>query len=56
MKTRKKDIKLALSTAGLVVKIRKQMPPVGKPILDKKRQSNVDLVGRKAKYRRNLAD
>lgn len=54
MKTRKKDIKLALlagSTANLVKKIRREMPPTGKPFVDKRRVSKLDLTGRKAKHK-----
>jgi hypothetical protein len=51
MKTRKKDIKLALTTVGLIGKIRKQLPPAGKPFVDKKRLSKLDLSLRKAKYK-----
>lgn len=50
-KTRKKDIKLAMSTAGIIKKIRREMPPTGKPFVDKRLLNKVDLVGRHSKHK-----
>jgi hypothetical protein len=43
--------KLPITNVDLIMGIRRPPVPVGKPFKDKKRQSKLDKVGRKAKYK-----
>jgi hypothetical protein len=45
-----KDKKLTLPE--IIGKIRRELPPAGKPFVDKKRQSKLDVTCRKVKHKK----